>query len=323
MYFNKSNNFFHGIMFHYFHDDAKHKKSQGSISKDELYKIIKFIGKKNIINADLFHQKLKENKLKSNEVCFTFDDSVKSQIDVALPVLEDLNIKSFFFIYSSIFEFNLNNLEVYRHFRVNFFRNINEFYDFFYKFIEKDIANFFFQNEKIISEKKIKFPHYSFEDIKFRLVRDQFLSKNEYDEIMVKLMKEKNFDPKKIYPDLFINKKEILDLNNLGHTIGLHTHSHPTSLEKLDYENQKLEYEKNLKILSEILNKKNNILKSMSHPCGSYNQNTLKILNQLGIEIGFKQTMRIEKEKGMKKINNSNLEIARQDHAEIIKRINK
>ena len=46
MYFNKSNNFFHGIMFHYFHDDAKHKKSQGSISKDELYKIIKFIGKK-------------------------------------------------------------------------------------------------------------------------------------------------------------------------------------------------------------------------------------------------------------------------------------
>ena len=136
-------------------------------------------------------------------------------------------------------------------------------------------------------------------------------------------MKEKNFDPKKIYSDLFINKKEILDLNNLGHTIGLHTHSHPTSLEKLDYENQKLEYEKNLKILSEILNKKNNILKSMSHPCGSYNQNTLKILNQLGIEIGFKQTMRIEKEKGMKKINNSNLEIARQDHAEIIKRINK
>ena len=37
----------------------------------------------------------------------------------------------------------------------------------------------------------------------------------------------------------------------------------------------------------------------------------------------FKQMMTIEPEKGMKKINNSFLEIARQDHAEIVKRMNK
>ena len=41
-----------------------------------------------------------------------------------------------------------------------------------------------------------------------------------------------------------------------------------------------------------------------------------------GIELGFKQIMTIEKENGMKKINNSFLEIARQDHAEIFKRMN-
>ena len=28
MYFNKKNNFFHGIMFHHFHDDKLHTKSQ-------------------------------------------------------------------------------------------------------------------------------------------------------------------------------------------------------------------------------------------------------------------------------------------------------
>ena len=46
MYFNKSNNFFHGIMFHHFHDNKDHLRGQGSISKDEFVKIIKFIGKK-------------------------------------------------------------------------------------------------------------------------------------------------------------------------------------------------------------------------------------------------------------------------------------
>ena len=60
----------------------------------------------------------------------------------------------------------------------------------------------------------------------------------------------------------------------------------------------------------------------MSDPCGSYNKDTIKILTDLGIELGFKQIMKIEPEKGMTKINNSFLEIARQDHAEIVKRMN-
>ena len=84
-------------MFHHFHDEKNHLKSQGSISKDDFYRLIKFIGKKNILNANIFYENLKKNKLKSNQVCFTFDDAIKSQIEVALPVLEDLKIKSFFF----------------------------------------------------------------------------------------------------------------------------------------------------------------------------------------------------------------------------------
>ena len=323
MYFNKNNNFFHGIMFHHFHDRDKHKKSQGSISKDEFYKLIKYIGRENIINADLFYQKLKENKLSKHEVCFTFDDSVKCQMDVALPVLEDLKIKSFFFIYSSIFEYRSNNLEVYRFFRTNFFKNMEEFYQFFYQFVDKDLSFFFKEKENILKEKKMKFPHYSYEDLKFRMVRDHFFDKKEYDNIMKNLMKEKNFKPELAYADLFLNKSDILNLNNLGHTIGLHTHNHPMTLEKLDKESQKFEYEKNLQVLSELLGKKKDEFKSMSHPCGSYNEETLKILKELGVEIGFKQIMKIEKERGMKKINNSHLEIARQDHAEIIHRMDK
>ena len=36
MYFNQNNNFYHGIMFHHFHDNGIHTKSQGSIDKDDF-----------------------------------------------------------------------------------------------------------------------------------------------------------------------------------------------------------------------------------------------------------------------------------------------
>ena len=51
MYFNTKNNFYHGIMFHNFHDNKLHKQGQGSISKDEFCKLIKFIGRENILDA--------------------------------------------------------------------------------------------------------------------------------------------------------------------------------------------------------------------------------------------------------------------------------
>ena len=83
MYFNNKNNFFHGIMFHHFHDDNLHKKSQGSINKDDFYKILKFIGRENILDAKDFFSRFKENKLKEKNVCLTFDDATKCQYDIA------------------------------------------------------------------------------------------------------------------------------------------------------------------------------------------------------------------------------------------------
>ena len=111
-------------------------------------------------------------------------------------------------------------------------------------------------------------------------------------------------------------------MNNLGHLIGLHSHNHPTLFEKLNLNEQKNEYEKCLTLISKILDKPRNEIIYMSHPCGSYNNDTLNVLKELGIELGFKQIMTIEREKGMSKVNNSFLEIAREDHTNILKRMN-
>ncbi len=322
MYFDNKNNFFHGIMFHHFHDDKIHKKSQGSINKDTLYKLIKFIGKKNILNADDFFQRFKEKKLTEKNLCLTFDDGIGSQYDIALPVLEDLKIKSFFFVYSSLFLGEPDLLEVYRYFRLNCFKDVDEFYELFFKKVNKNINKFFSENEKTIQDKKNKFSYYSVNDIKFRIVRDNLLNRNEYKKIMFQMFEEKKFEFNKFFDILFINKKQIIQMHKLGHTIGLHSHTHPTLMEKLSFDEQLIEYQNNIDILSKILECKKNEIKSMSHPCGSYNKHTLDILNKIGIELGFKQIMTIEKEKNMKKINNSKFEIARKDHSEIIKLLN-
>ena len=319
MYFSNKKNFFHGIMFHHFHDNNDHKKGQGSINKDDFYKLIKFIGKKNILSADQFFIRYKEKKLTEKNVCLTFDDSLKCQYDIALPILEDLNIKSFFFIYSSIFNEKPDFLEVYRYFRMNYFLNIEEFYDLFFKKINNNLTNFFKENEKTIEIRKQKFPIYSINDIKFRLVRDELLSSEVYQKIMLEMFEQKNFDPKDSYKLLFLNKENVVTLKKLGHLIGLHSHSHPTCLEKLSFEKQLDEYKKNLAMLSKILGCDKSEIKYMSHPSGSYNQSTLKILKDMGIELGFKQIMTVEPEKNMERVNNSFLEIARQDHAEIMK----
>ena len=184
------------------------------------------------------------------------------------------------------------------------------------------MKSFFEKNNVKIKETKIKFPTYSISDIKFRLVRDVFLTKVQYEDIMFSMFKEKQFNHNDYSKKLFFQKNDLQTLDNLGHLVGLHSHNHPTLLENLSYDEQKSEYENCLSSISDILNKPKNEIKYMSHPCGSYNADTLEILRELGIELGFKQIMTIEPEKGMKKINNSFLEIAREDHADIFKRMN-
>jgi hypothetical protein len=77
----------HGIMFHHFHDAEKHYKSEGSITAGELQQIIDFIGKENILDPSEWVRKANSGSLSSTDVCFSFDDSLKCQVEVAVPVL--------------------------------------------------------------------------------------------------------------------------------------------------------------------------------------------------------------------------------------------
>lgn len=327
MYFNKNNSFNHGIMFHHFHDKKLHLKTQGSINKKKLKAIIDHIGKENIVNPDTFINlinKKKRNKDEDKKVCFTFDDGLLCQYDIAGELLYKYGIKSFYFIYSSILDNKPDLLEIYRYYRVNFFKNINSFYSSFFYELKFNLDFYFNLHQKLILNTKKKFPFYSYQDIKFRLIRDHYLSAEDYNKIMKIMMARDKFNYRKFYKKLFLNKLIIKKLIDNGDEIGLHSHTHPTRLEDLSYKEQEKEYNINKLKLENLLNSENNMfrsIRSMSHPCGSYNADTLSILRKLNIKIGFKQIMGFEKDKFMNKVNNSNLEIARIDHALLVRQL--
>jgi len=112
----------------------------------------------------------------------------------------------------------------------------------------------------------------------------------------------------KLHNNLWMSTTEIKKLKNDGHVIGLHSHNHPTKMGEKSYKYQESNYIKNKLILENIT--KDNII-CMSHPCNSYNKDTLNILKKIDIKLGFRANL-VE---GF----NSELEIPRLDHSEILK----
>lgn len=299
-------------MFHHFHG-GKFPKVQGSIDKKKFLKIINYLKKnKKIVTPQEFLNLIKKKEIIGNEVCLTFDDGIKSQKELILPILDKLNIKAFFFIYTSMLKGKSDNLEYFRDFRYLFYKKIN----FFYKDFYLNLKNIFPKKERELKLKYDKkyldiYKFYTKEDKKFRFCRDIILQKKEYNFIVEKMMKTKKYRKKDRKKYLFMSTKDIKEMNKKGHTIGLHSHTHPTKIDNFDYKLQYNEYLKSKKILEKILNKK---IWAMSHPCGNYNNNSLKVLKKIGIKIGFRSNLIIKKIK-------SNLEVPREDHANLLKRL--
>lgn len=302
----------HALMFHHFHS-VKHIRGQGSIDGTEFRNIIEYYSKThNVISADIYLERFYSQTLKENDVCITFDDNLRCQYDIALPLLNSLKLKAFWFIYSLPLKGRFDKLETYRNFRSSKFNSFHEFYDAFftelqvhekYKFIFEALINF--NHDNYLNE----FSFYSKEDKIFRYTRDNLLGEKNYFEVMDLLLKKFNFSlTPELHKSLWMNSEDIKKLSSEGHVIGLHSHTHPTKMGEKNYAFQYENYKKNKTVLESIIK---DTVKSMSHPCNSYNDDTIKIMKKLGIQIGFRSNLSV----GF----NSDYEIPRIDHSEILK----
>ena len=122
------------------------------------------------------------------------------------------------------------------------------------------------------------------------ILETKFLDQNITKKIMIRMIHESEFDPQDIINDIWISEDNLKELALHGHLIGLHSFSHPTQMSELNYHEQFEEYEKNYQHLKGIVGD----VVSMSHPCGNYNDDTLKILDEMGIQIGFRSNVNIK-----------------------------
>lgn len=300
----------HGIMFHHFYD-KKHIKSQGAITAIQLEKIIEYYND-NLLSAEDWFNKAKAKSLSDKDICLTFDDALLCQYEIALPVLEKYNLTAFWFIYSSVLNGGIGNLEVYRKFRTVYFSNIEDFYKKFFSVVDK------LEYRKEVESSLNNYQHnnwshsqfFSQSDTKFRYVRDTALGHEKYKHVMDIMMENHNINIDEFTADLWMNVEHLQHLKKHTHIIGLHSHTHPTVLSKLSVVEQYREYKENFNLLHSVLGEKP---KTVSHPCNSYNNQTLSILRDLNIDLGFRANME----------NHlfSKFEFPRENHSNIIRRI--
>ena len=274
------------IVFHNFHN-KRSIKLQGSISSFKFEKIIIKLKKNyNLLNADKFYSKLLDGNLSKKDISLSFDDGLKSQYDIAIPILNKYNIKAFFFVFTSSFTNRIDKLELYKYFRSTQFKTIDKFYKNFFLEINKlkkiDLDSVLSKFEKINYLSEFKF--YSRNDRLFRYLRDIILNEENYDSIMKLMMKNKKFNKKNVSKKLYFSKQDLKKINKQNHIIGLHSYTHPTNMDKLSYKKQLLEYKKNKQFIEKELKCK---VETMAHPCGKFNKNTIKVLKKLNIKLGF------------------------------------
>lgn len=284
----------HGINFHYFEDDNEHIKCQGSINEKTFSDIIEFVNKNyNLLNANEFYSCSKNGMLKENDVCLTFDDGLKGQYDIALPVLKKYGITAFFFIYTSHFTRSPSNLEIFHDFRFSKFPSVEDFYKVFFDYITQKKNHFNVDIESLIKNFNpqkylIHSKCHTDNDRLFRYLRDCIFSKQEYDNIMYSLMEEYNYSPYNKINKLWFSEDNIRELHNSGNIIGLHSHTHPTSLLNISYDQQLSEYKTNKHTLELIIN---NSVAVASYPSGKFNADTLNVMKLLNIDLAFCSNM--------------------------------
>ena len=205
------------------------------------------------------------------------------------------------------------NLEVFRYFRSKYFPTINEFYESFKKHLRASETGPEFEEKiKLLDTDQYlsSFSFYTKEDKIFRYTRDIILGPGRYNQLMSEMIRKSEMVIGDISDSLWNTPSNIKEMHGKGHVIGLHSHSHPTELRKMSKAEQSGEYEKNKTILTDITGSE---IFSMSHPCNSYNNDTLEILQNLNVNFGFRANM----DTGY----SSTLEYPRLDHALLMEHI--
>lgn len=300
-------------MFHHFHG-LGHGVSQGSIASDEFDAIIRHVDRHRIRDPRDWCRKVESDELEPGDLCITFDDGLRCQYDIALPVLRRHGLRAFWFAYTSVLSGEGGRLEIYRHFRHACFDSVDAYYRAFFEMVASGPYGALVRDRLNGFDPDSYVPHYTLytrTDRTFRFVRDQVLGADRYYEIMDAMIAASDLDVPTVMANLWLTDAQIRELHADGHIIGLHSHTHPTRLGELTPNGQRGEYERNSREIARLTGE---APKSVSHPCGHYTDVTLSILKDMGVTVGFRDNLNLPAGHGP-------LEYPREDHGVIIREL--
>jgi len=277
----------YSVAFHHFYDGRRYPAGGGAITASELAFIIDYLSPQ-LLPAHLWLEKALTGKLTGGEVCLSFDDGLRCQYELALPVLEAYGLTAFWFVPSLPLTGAFDNLELYRHFRHACYPSLDDFYHTFYVHAQAHPLYGEAVSVALVSSQATAyladFTFYSLEDRRYRYLRDKILPQAVYDELLQGMIASSGLDLSALHPYLYMQAQDLRQLQAGGHIIGLHTHTHPTNITYLDRSAQWEEYAQNQTLLAQILGAPP---VTMAHPFGFYNQTTLEVLRSLGVWLGF------------------------------------
>ena len=280
------------VAYHYIREPSfSNYKNFNYLKFSNFKKQISFF-KKNfqIISADemIYFLKFKE-KLKKPLLLLSFDDGYIDHYKYVVPTLVKNKIKGCFYPPINIFKGKLLNVNKI-HFILNFFRNRQILLNLIETYLLKNF-NYKVDKEKI---KKIllknrinnKIPEY---DDQITLLIKKLLQT-----ILPRQMREKTcnyilfnylkMNEKQLCKEIYMNIKQLRELNSEGMHIGSH------GVEHQYWKFHNLEYQKKEIFFSKNFFKKNNInIKNFSvcYPWGSYNNDTKRLMKKLNLSFGL------------------------------------
>lgn len=279
-----------GLMFHHFYDGGRHPRGQGAISAETFNAMLAHFGE-DLLDAREWADRLLTGNLRERQICITFDDGLRCQFDVARPVLEARGLTAFWFPYTGPLAGMRDRLEMYRYYRTVGFADIEGFYEAFERAwrahpdagaVMDGLAEF--DPGKYLAG----YPFYTDGDRRFRFIRDRLLGQERFFEVMDGMIADDGFVPDDVARLLWMGWPELAELQASGHVIGLHSHTHPTSLLDLDRDARAWEFDTNANMLEKGLG---TTADCVAYPCGAYDNALISMLSERGVRVGFQSRM--------------------------------
>ena len=214
-------------------------------------------------------------------VVLTFDDSVSCHYDYVFNELVKRGLWGIFYIPTQPYT-NQKILDVHRIHLLSGSTESNKLVS---------LLNNLISEHMIPDKKKEEFNENTYINQKnsqnillFKKTLNYFISYEYREKVLDEL--SKLLDLESFSTSFYISEKNIVKMNNSGMIIGSHTVSHPV-MSKLDLETQKFEISESFNFLESICNIDH---RTYSHPYGqahTYNEDTVKILNNYNVAYSF------------------------------------